>query len=643
MRNLLKSLAMLFPPLRQLHEERNRYASEVDVLSKRLAGSEDAYIFVQNERDSLQSEKKELLTEIEKFSQLAFKKLTQRLHVVGYARSGTTILMDILNSSKDVFLFSELNLHVLRKFPNIFSGYGGDGFVEHFAQRKRKELPIIYKGALPPSTNLDFLTPDQYVDAVGQNYRYVGDKIATAYRSMDGVSDIELLQDFLKQEDERGALIILTLRRPSENLLSVSKMFPDADLRQWGKSIAETTITLLESFLRGNQSFLVFHEDIGPSLISELSELLGINFSLSAELVGGAHQTTKGARLSLNEPWLYALDEAYSDLYKLYGCDDSAIKHSKTDGLIKKLALVVARLKVVASNFPAQDDSIVSNQNSFIFQYASRGLLHEMKVPYFFDGSRQLFVPGENPDLPKAFIISLPKAGTYLASAYLESLGYVNTGVHLSQNTLTDYRGKSIDEMIFDHKNLNINIPLEESLAMIGYGQYAVGHLPYSKDNLSAIKDFRCIFLIRDLRVALISLLRWFLKRKKISPDSSIAIEDDSKKQFLDFLNFEARNHFAWYESMLGWKDSGCKIVRFEDVLSDERIMRQRLASEIAEYFDIALTPEAALNMLNSVSGQPTKTRSGALSDVSLYWSDEAEISFKELGWFRLNKEFGYE
>lgn len=349
MGGLLKSLGRLFPPLRRLHEERNLYAQDVANLNARLLSTEAASKCIENERVTLQSENVDLHVEVERLSKLIPFVAPHRLHVVGYARSGTTIVMDILNSSSDVFLFSELNLHVLRKFPELFSAYGGDGFVEHFAERKRKELPLSYKGAVPPSTDLDFLTPDQYVDAVGQSFRYVGDKIATAHRSMGGVLDIELLKDFLEQEDESGAVLIFTLRRPSENLLSVSKMFPEAELKLWGKSIAEASVAIIESFLRGNQSYLVFHEDIGPSLIAELSELLGIKFSLSPELVGAAHQTTKGARLSLSEPWVGALDEAYCELYNLYHCDKGAIKHSKTDGLIKKLALVVEQLKVLVA------------------------------------------------------------------------------------------------------------------------------------------------------------------------------------------------------------------------------------------------------------------------------------------------------
>lgn len=351
MGGLLKSVGMLFPSLRRLHEDRNRYASEVAKLSESVVESATAYRDLQVERGHLQSELVELQTQVARLLQQIHTASSQRLHVVGYARSGTTILMDILNSSSRVFLFSEFNLHALRRFPELFSAYGGNNFVEHFAERKRKELPLYYKGAVPPSTGNKFLTPDEYIDAVGQDFLYIGDKIATAHRTLAGVSDLDFLKGLLEQEEQSGALLIFTLRRPSENLLSISKMFPDAELKLWGKSIAETTIAIVEAFLKGNRSYLVFHEDIGPSLITELSDLLGIEFPLSPKLVGAEHQSTRGVYISLEKSWVGALDDAYSELYNLYLCDVGAIKHSKTDGLIKKLALVVGKLQALVAQF----------------------------------------------------------------------------------------------------------------------------------------------------------------------------------------------------------------------------------------------------------------------------------------------------
>lgn len=283
----------------------------------------------------------------------AFSQTAQRLYVVGYARSGTTILMDILNSSPDVFLFSELNLHVLRRFPDCFSSYGGDTFIEQFAVRKKSELPLLYKGAAPPLAGPATGTPDEYLDSLGSRYRYVGDKIATAHRNMGGAWDIELLREFLDKEIQADAELVFTLRRPSTNLASIARMFPHVELPVWGKSLADAMVIILEAHARANRSRIVFHEDIGPTMITDLAYLLRVDCLISPDLVGGKHQTSHGVCPVSSTSWARALDELYQSLYELYRCDKGSIKFSKTDGLIKTLSSYVACLRAVSAGLDA--------------------------------------------------------------------------------------------------------------------------------------------------------------------------------------------------------------------------------------------------------------------------------------------------
>lgn len=339
--SIVELLVLLFPSVRRLLAERNSYAEEIFTLKDTLAETVATKECLKVERDRIQLTVNELQLQVETTIKQVSTIPPQRLHVIGYARSGTTILMDILNSSSDVFIFSELNLHVLRKFPDLFSGYGGDDFVEHFTKRKEKELPLCYKGASSPIINHCFLTPDEYIDAVGQNYLYVGDKIATCNRMMDGVPDIDLLKEFIDEEERLSAVLIFTLRRPSENLLSVKQMFPDADLKLWGKSFAETMVAIVESFIKGKNSYLVFHEDIGGGLVSVLSDRLGMFLSISPNLVGKDYQSTRGQGILLEELWVVALDAIYSEIYNLYQCDAGPLKCSKTDGIVKKISKIL--------------------------------------------------------------------------------------------------------------------------------------------------------------------------------------------------------------------------------------------------------------------------------------------------------------
>jgi hypothetical protein len=271
----------------------------------------------------------------------------RRLHVIGYARSGTTILMDILNSSGDVFLFSELNLHVLQKLEKS-SGKPAEGdFLQEFLERKKRELPLLYKSAVPPVTEV--ATPaandtDTYFSSLGKRFLYVGDKIATSHRTMAGVPDIVALEEFIQREEQRDAVMFFTLRRPSENLVSVAKMFPEADVKAWAKSLAESMLVFVKSFLTGNRSYLVFHEDIGPELVDEMSEMLDVDFPISPALVGKSHQATQGAGQFADQAWAIGLDDAYLALKECF-CHDGIVKCSKTDGLVKKLDAAVSRTK----------------------------------------------------------------------------------------------------------------------------------------------------------------------------------------------------------------------------------------------------------------------------------------------------------
>ncbi len=316
---------------------------EVAHLSAELGAAGTAWRALVDERDSLESENVRLMQAAN--AATLRRKRAKRLHVVGYARSGTTILMDILNSSPDMFVFSELNLHALRHYPDLFAGYGGAGFVEHFDARKKFELKARYKGAIAPRTAAEYDTPDEYIDAIGEDYRYVGDKIATGCRLMEGVPDIDLLRTFVETEERAGATMLFTMRRPGENLQSVLKMFPDADADEWGRSIAQTMVLVLEAFLAGNRSALVFHQDIAPPLIAELSTMLEIELPMSHTLVGSVYRTKHELEVDEASARVAVLNSAYERLYGLYACDGGPLKRSKTDLLVKQVADVIAELE----------------------------------------------------------------------------------------------------------------------------------------------------------------------------------------------------------------------------------------------------------------------------------------------------------
>ena len=274
------------------------------------------------------------------------KNPSQRLHVIGLARSGTTILMRILNSSSDIFIFSELNLHVLRKYPEIFAHYGGTNYLEHFINRKKKELLIIDKGATPPYEKSFYSKPDEYIDKIGQKYRYCGDKIATAFREMNGIQDIVLLKEFIEEENQSNAIIFFTIRRPSENLVSIAKMFPDSNIKEWANVLIQYLILSIEAFIKGNRFYLIFHEDIGPTLLDEMSNFLKIDIPLSSYTVGSNYQSSKDTKLDLNEDWMDELDDLYNNFYQAFKFDRNLIKVSKSGIFLNAANIFISKLRL---------------------------------------------------------------------------------------------------------------------------------------------------------------------------------------------------------------------------------------------------------------------------------------------------------
>lgn len=139
----------------------------------------------------------------------------------------------------------------------------------------------------------------------------------------------------------------------------------------------------------------------------------------------------------------------------------------------------------------------------------------------------------------KYFIISQPKAGTYLAANLFIELGISPSWMHISEKKFEQY----------DPNNLSLgrskpflyyqNIQIEESVKLIKDNHFAVGHLPYQEYIISLLKNFKCIFLTRNLTEIIESFDRWAIyskrphkKIKKIK-DTFYMLENWKKKIYL--------------------------------------------------------------------------------------------------------------
>jgi len=90
--------------------------------------------------------------------------------VTGHARSGTTIMLEILNSSPDVFIIDEGELY-LNTLARDFAEY----YNSRAAAKQGLELA---KGFFLPPRLLAGLRGDEILERLGRVFRLTGDKVA---------------------------------------------------------------------------------------------------------------------------------------------------------------------------------------------------------------------------------------------------------------------------------------------------------------------------------------------------------------------------------------------------------------------------------------------------------------------------------
>ncbi len=242
-------------------------------------------------------------------------------------------------------------------------------------------------------------------------------------------------------------------------------------------------------------------------------------------------------------------------------------------------------------------------------------------------------------------LITQPKAGTYLVARLLETLGLVNTGVHVDRAGFTDYRRKTIPEMRADYLKFDTRIPIEVSAWLTACGQFIVGHLEYGGESVSATHHLRRILLVRDARDAVVSFMRFqaIPGRGETAPKTWVTLPEgpDRVTAFLDQWGAEL---IGQTRRVVGWmNDPDILLVRFEALMGDAGPSAQRQALQsIARHVGASPSRDVVSLFSQDVVGKPTKTYSGARSFASRYWNEQVERHFIRLGGGDLQHTLGY-
>lgn len=273
------------------------------------------------------------------------------MFVIGFARSGTTVAMRILNSADDVFLLAEYNSHLMQSKANP---------TKDFTERKQAQTAanMLGKGYVAPFLR-DVTTPASLFSQMSSKFSGYGEKIAVGMGTVNGRNEIWHLKSML--DDFPNAFMLFTARKPTENMASVAKMFPERTAKEIVTMQAAALAFVLRAYFCYPRTHLLFAEDCGPQVISELSQMIGTHCNLPADEVGEQRVSTRGLegcaqRFDLTQ--VERLDRAYSKIRKLFEAEGTSVKSLKSEKLMWEIAPVIADLEALALQLSGGDTSL---------------------------------------------------------------------------------------------------------------------------------------------------------------------------------------------------------------------------------------------------------------------------------------------
>jgi len=285
--------------------------------------------------------------------------------------------------------------------------------------------------------------------------------------------------------------------------------------------------------------------------------------------------------------------------------------------------------------------------------YDEYSLFAGKNLPVYIDKSlNPRFKLNRSPIPHRAFILTIPKSGTYLITRILANLGFVDCGVHIANDNLQDNR-------FADEKMLRVQpwkyivwVPIDVSTRLIDNGQFSFGHIPYSGEGERLLRDFKKVFTFRELRDVIVSLLRYhdsrehnYAKPERLRPYDAFKAAPAGNEKFKAWYAMWGKEYADLIRSMFPWKDRNDVFrVKFETLMGDEgRDAQFSVLRGLGAFLDANLTDDMIEKALNDSIGARTLTYSGKRSSYGEWWNDELEELFIRYGFRDLNRIYGYE
>ncbi|MCH2174011.1 hypothetical protein MK489_24785 [Myxococcota bacterium] len=233
------------------------------------------------------------------------------LFVLGSARSGTTILTDCLNLSKEIYLLNEADL---------WESHSRRGFREHINKKHSGMKNVYTKGnwlprlLRPEGDGLSFLLE------LAKRHRYVGEKVAFSPRTQYAKpTPQERFFEFFGPQNQSSratrqerffefqsgtfyaSTYLMTIRDPVENAVSMHRMFQDLTLGDCLQVWLHTTSLILDMYLSFSRVHVIFHDRFSAETFSRICEILGVDIPIPAQQISDQHRHTNLSKESIPE------------------------------------------------------------------------------------------------------------------------------------------------------------------------------------------------------------------------------------------------------------------------------------------------------------------------------------------------------
>jgi len=245
-----------------------------------------------------------------------FEVLNERgLFIVGPARSSTSFTLDILNSSREVLLFSEMEYGILQNFPEQFAAYEGRDPIEHFNNKNRSfgSKPEC-KGYNIPQFLTEHFQKGEFWQYLEKQYRYIGEKVALSPGWERGHFLFEETVSW-HANNVPFAKYLLCLRDPAQVARSHVRTFgaSGARLISYVISAVEATVELWRSLPNAR---LLVAENWGQDVGAEIGNWLGLTFDVDySDANSGKHGVPKGTAYP---PELSLFGDILDDMSSMY-------------------------------------------------------------------------------------------------------------------------------------------------------------------------------------------------------------------------------------------------------------------------------------------------------------------------------------